>query len=105
MDFSVIDDCVQVHDKEAFAMCKHLAVHEGLMVGGSAGLNVFASMKLAATLDEGVIVTVLCDSGQKYLSKVFNQKWVDEKVGSFDTVFEEWPILMPPSYEVVGSNM
>ena len=79
MDFAVIDDVIQVRDEDAFATCHELAKKEGLMVGGSAGLNTFAAIQLANQLEEpGVIVTVLCDLGIKYLSKVFNKDWLKE---------------------------
>lgn len=77
MDFSVVDDVIQVTDEEAFKTCHQLAKNEGLMVGGSAGLNTFAALHLANTLDEpAVIVTVLCDLGVKYLTKVFSDDWL-----------------------------
>jgi len=72
IDFKVIDDVVQVEDDQAFAMCHHLARTEGLMVGGSAGLNVHAAVRVAeAAKDGSVVVTILCDLGVKYLSTVF----------------------------------
>lgn len=72
IDFSVIDDVVQVHDSDAFKMCHSLARSEGLMVGGSAGLNVHAAVEVAEGAEEGsTVVTVLCDLGVKYLSTVF----------------------------------
>jgi len=79
MDFSLIDDVVQVKDEDAFLTCHELARKEGLLVGGSAGLNTWAAIHLANQLEEpGVIVTVLCDLGVKYLSKVFNKNWLEE---------------------------
>jgi len=79
MDFSLIDDVVQVKDEDAFATCHELARKEGLMVGGSAGLNTWTALQIANNLEEpGVVVTVLCDLGIKYLSKVFNKSWLEE---------------------------
>jgi len=79
MDFSVVDDVVQVKDEDAFQTCHELARKEGLMVGGSAGLNTWAAIQIANQLEEpGVIVTVLCDLGIKYLSKVFNKAWLEK---------------------------
>jgi len=79
MDFSVVDDVVQVKDEDAFQTCHELARKEGLMVGGSAGLNTWAAIHIANQLEEpGVIVTVLCDLGIKYLSKVFNKAWLEQ---------------------------
>ena len=77
IDFSVIDDVVQVTDKEAFSMCRTLACTEGILVGGSAGLNVHAAVQLANSMEEPcTIVTVLCDMGIKYLSKVYDDEWL-----------------------------
>lgn len=77
MDFSIIDDIIRVTDQDSFDMCHKLARSEGLMVGGSAGLNSHAAIVLAETLEEpAVIVTVLCDLGIKYLTKVYNNQWL-----------------------------
>lgn len=80
MDFNVVDDMIQVTDKEAFKMCKRLAVEEGICCGGSTGLNVCAAVRLAnETEEEGAtIVTILCDLGVKYLSKVYNDEWLEQ---------------------------
>eukprot|EP00092_Neocalanus_flemingeri_P020508 GFUD01022215.1.p1 GENE.GFUD01022215.1~~GFUD01022215.1.p1 ORF type:complete len:379 (-),score=110.49 GFUD01022215.1:100-1236(-) len=79
MDFGVVDDVIQVTDEQSFQTCHRLARKEGLMVGGSAGLNTWAAIQIANQLEEpGVIVTVLCDLGVKYLSKVYNDKWLEE---------------------------
>ena len=77
LDFSLVDEVIQVKDEDAFHTCHELARQEGLMVGGSAGLNTWAALQVAAQLSEpGVVVTVLCDLGIKYLSKVFNREWL-----------------------------
>jgi len=79
MDFSVIDHVIQVSDQQSFQRCHQLAKIEGLMVGGSSGLNTDAAIRLANQLEEpAVIVTVLCDLGVKYLSKVYNENWLAE---------------------------
>lgn len=80
IDFQVIDDVVQVTDADAFSMCKELACSEGILVGGSAGLNAFAAIRLAEQMEEPcTIVTILCDMGIKYLSKVYDDDWLMEK--------------------------
>jgi cystathionine beta-synthase/cysteine synthase A len=72
MDFSVVDEVLQFTDDDAFAMTRRLAASEGILAGGSSGANLFGCMKLAERLDAPVnIVTVLPDSGLKYLSKIF----------------------------------
>ena len=77
MDFSVVDGMLQVTDLEAFQTCRDLACKEGICVGGSAGLNVAAAIRLANEATEPcVIVTILCDLGVKYLSKVYNPEYL-----------------------------
>lgn len=78
--WDVIDDFRQVSDKESMTMARRLAREEGLFVGGSAGLNVHLALDLARTLDDpdACIVTILCDTGERYLSKLFNDEWLQE---------------------------
>ncbi len=65
---NLADDNVEVTTEDAEEMARRLAFEEGLLVGTSSGANVFAALRLARTLDPGsVVVTVLCDSGEKYL--------------------------------------
>ena len=63
--------------KDGFLAARRLAQEEGLLVGGSAGANVWAALKLAAQLKQAAtIVTILPDSGIKYLSKIYNDDWM-----------------------------
>lgn len=78
-DFSLIDDVVNVSDKEAVACCHQLAKTEGFFAGGSSGLNISACRKLSERLDKGVIITILCDHGIKYLSKIYNPSFLQEQ--------------------------
>jgi cysteine synthase B len=55
----------------AFAMTRRLAREEGLLVGPSAGANVASALEVARSLDAGVVVTILCDTGTRYLSDDF----------------------------------
>jgi cysteine synthase A len=66
-DRSVVDRVVTVGDVAAERMAKRLAREEGLLVGPSSGANVHAACSLAAQLQKGVVVTVLCDTGERYL--------------------------------------
>jgi cysteine synthase A len=69
LDRSVIDRIVGVEDREASAMAGRLAREEGLLVGISSGANVLAAARVAAELGPGkTVVTVLCDTGERYLS-------------------------------------
>ena len=78
MDFDVVDDVMTFTDEQAFEMALRLARDEGLMVGGSSGGNVWAALQVAQELDPPAnVVTVLPDSGFKYLSKVFNPQWLE----------------------------
>lgn len=74
-DPSLADDNLWVETEDAYAMARRLAREEGLLVGISAAANVVAASRLAAQLSEekqsGLIVTILCDGGQKYLSESF----------------------------------
>jgi len=67
-DPHLADAELRIETEEALAMTRRLAREEGLLVGVSAGANVHAALRLAQTLDEGVVVTILCDSGTRYLS-------------------------------------
>jgi len=69
LDRSVIDEIITVEDMEAYQMARTLAKEEGLLVGISAGANVFAALKVAERLGPGkTVVTILCDTGERYLS-------------------------------------
>ena len=71
-----IDKVIRVEDEQAFDMCKQMALC-GFMVGGSSGVNIEAARTLANEIMENntttptAIVTLLCDNGLKYLSKIF----------------------------------
>jgi cysteine synthase len=79
LDTSVIDRVVQVPDISAISICRSLALYEGLLVGGSSGLNLSAAISIANSLNEsGVVVTILCDSGIKYLTKIYNDNYLEE---------------------------
>ena len=79
MDFSLIDDVLPVSDDNAFAMCHYLASHAGILAGGSSGLNAYAAIKLANQVTEpSTIVTIMPDTGIKYLSKIYNPAWLEE---------------------------
>jgi cysteine synthase B len=70
-DAELADETLEVTSEEAFAMARSLARQEGLMVGVSAAANVAAALRVARRLDQGVVVTILCDGAAKYLSESF----------------------------------
>lgn len=75
-----IDDAVRIPDPEALEQVFDLLSHEGLSVGGSAGINVAAAIRVARDMGPGhTIVTVLCDGGARYQSKLFNPEFLRSK--------------------------
>lgn len=66
-DRSLVDEIVTVNDVAADRMARRLAKEEGLLVGTSAGANVYAAVEVAKKLGRGRVVTILCDSGERYL--------------------------------------
>jgi len=78
--FDVIDEWRQLADKASMSMARRIAREEGILVGGSAGLNVHLALDVAREVDdpEACVVTILCDTGERYLSKVFSDEWMEE---------------------------
>jgi cystathionine beta-synthase len=80
LDLSIIDDYRTVSDRDAFAMARRLTREEGLFVGGSAGLITNVALQVAREVNdpEALVVTFLCDTGERYLSKLYNDEWMRE---------------------------
>ncbi len=75
-----IDDAIQIDDTEAVRVVYRLLREEGLFLGGSTGINVGAAVELAKQMGPGhTIVTILCDSGARYQSRLFNREWLASK--------------------------
>jgi len=80
LDLSIIDDYRTVSDRDSFAMARRLTREEGLFVGGSSGLITHIALQVAREADdpEACVVTFLCDTGERYLSKLYNDEWMRE---------------------------
>ena len=75
-----IDDSVRITDAEALRYIYDVLIHEGLSVGTSAGINIAAAVRVAKQLGPGhTVVTILCDGGSRYQSKLFNPAFLKEK--------------------------
>lgn len=80
VDHSLIDEGVQIGDVEAFATCRAVARASGLMLGGSAGGAVHVALQRLQELPAGsTVVTLVCDSGEKYLDTVYDDDWMRER--------------------------
>ncbi len=78
MDFEFIDEVRQVTDRDSFTMTRRLAREEGILVGGSTGTLVEVATQVAREINDpgGCVVAMLCDSGERYLSKVHDDEWM-----------------------------
>ena len=75
-----IDDAVRIDDPTALGVLFRLLREEGLYLGGSTGINVAAAVQVARSLGPGhTIVTVLCDGGDRYRSRLYNPAWLRQK--------------------------
>ncbi|HYQ87497.1 MAG TPA: cystathionine beta-synthase [Bacteroidota bacterium] len=79
LNFEVIDDMVEATDKESFLMARRLTREEGIFVGGSGGTAMAGALKYADRMkDQDVMVILLPDTGERYLSKIYNDDWMRE---------------------------
>ena len=75
-----VDMPFQIHDEEMLDVIFDLATHEGLIMGGSTGVNVAGAIRMARALGPGhTIVTILCDQGSRYQSKIYNPAFLRER--------------------------
>lgn len=75
-----IDDAIQIDDSEAIRVVYQLLEKDGLFMGGSVGINVGAAVEIAKSMGPGhTIVTVLCDGGARYQSRLYNSQWLASK--------------------------
>ena len=77
---ALIDDAFQVNDTEALNIVYDLIENQKIILGGSSGINIAGAIKLAKKIGPGkTIVTILCDHGKRYASKIFNKKFLESK--------------------------
>jgi len=75
----LLDDMMKIEDKKAIGWTKKLAFEEGILAGGSSGANICGAVRLAKEVDREVnIVTIICDSGYKYFSTIYNDEWIEK---------------------------
>jgi cystathionine beta-synthase len=75
-----VDEVINVTDRESFELSRMLGRMEGIFCGGSTGTNLAAALRVAATLDENaIIVFIVCDTGEHYLTKHHSDEWLKEK--------------------------
>ncbi len=109
--FDWIDEFRQVSDRTSLMMARRLAREEGILAGGSTGLNVSLALDIARELDDpkGLVVTILADTGERYLSKVFNDEWMQENQmleaprTTVEQLLERRPAGAPPLVSVTAA--
>src|ERR671913_456340 len=75
-----VDEVINVTDRESFELSRQLGRQEGIFCGGSTGTNLAAALRVARGLDEnGVVVFIVCDTGEHYLTKHHSDEWLKEK--------------------------
>ncbi len=78
--FKYIDEIINITDKESFHLSRQMGREEGIFSGGSTGTNLAAALRVAKELDStGLVVFVVCDTGERYLTKHHSDEWMREK--------------------------
>jgi cystathionine beta-synthase len=110
--FDWIDEFRQVSDRTSLMMARRLAREEGILAGGSTGLSVALSLDIAREVDDpkAMVVTILADTGERYLSKVFNDEWMQENQmldaprTTVEQLLERRPAGAPPLVSVAPAG-
>ncbi len=77
LDIDLVDEIVNVNDKQSFHMARQLALQEGILGGGSSGTNMKVAVDVAAAMrPDQVVVTIVPDTGERYLSKLYSDEWM-----------------------------
>jgi cystathionine beta-synthase len=80
-DMKAIDEIINITDRESFEMSRQLGRHEGIFCGGSAGTIFAGALRVAKDLDEkAIVVFIVCDTGEHYLTKHHSDEWMKEKL-------------------------
>ena len=81
LELKVVDEVINVNDRESFELSRQLSRVEGIFCGGSTGTNFGAALRVAKDLDEnGLVVFIVCDTGEHYLTKHHSDEWLKEKL-------------------------
>lgn len=80
-DLSVVDEIINITDRESFEMARQLSRKEGIFCGGSSGTIFAGALKVARDLSEDdLVVFIVCDTGEHYLTKFHSDEWMKEKL-------------------------
>lgn len=80
-DLKIIDEIINITDRESFDLARQLSRREGIFCGGSTGTNFAGALRVSKDLDENaVVVFIVCDTGEHYLTKFHSDEWMKEKL-------------------------